>query len=265
MRSDITAEVGADALRRFAMRCRKHAEFDAARLCVVAWEQMRRHDGLVYRDEHVAEMVELEQRWFDSLDHGTPDYGVYGDPFYFVDVWVCWTKYSRKYLQAMARDPHAAQALRDAKTIVDLGCGFGYTTAGLKQIAPRATVYGTNLPQTAQWRMASDLGAERGFEVVEGLNGIEADVVFASEYFEHHRRPIEHLEAVIDACKPKHLLAASTFTQPAIGHFNAYRHGSVDYTGRQIAAWFAVTLRERGYEQVRTSMWNQRPALWRQR
>ena len=111
------------------------------------------------------EMALIERRWYQSLKRGKPDYSVYGLPYYYIDLWVCWCRYSRRYLKEIQAPKSLfgksiASSIK-AKSVLDLGCGFGYTTAALKQIYPRATVIGTNLKGTSQFNVSEALGKER--------------------------------------------------------------------------------------------------------
>ena len=225
--------------------------------------------GKPFSEADMAPMRRLEKQWYGSIMSGTPDYSVYGDPYYFVDVWNCWRTYSRKYLREV-QSPKSfgnrsiVSALGNISTVLDLGCGFGYTTAALKQIFHTATVTGTNLPGTAQYEMSSKLGRDRGFTITANHENLQGtDLVWATEYFEHFPAPIEHLEHVLEHTTPRFLLIANTFTSPAIGHFETYLHKGVRYAGKQVSIGFNKTLRYRGYEKVKTKCWNNRPMLWR--
>lgn len=209
---------------------------------------------------------DLQIRWYRSLGH-SPDYGVYDNPLYFCDLWLCWTKYSRRYLKDIQKpgtfgDKSVAMAIAP-KTVLDLGCGCGYTSAALKEIYPSAKVVGTNIAKTSQFKMANELGQRYHFKVTEDFRSVRADLLFASEYFEHWEEPVAHLLDVLKHCKPKHCLFANTFTSPSIGHFDTYRHGENLYTGKQIGTLFKETLRANGYEQQKTTLWNKRPSYWR--
>ena len=149
------------------------------------------------------------------------------------------------------------------KTVLDLGCGFGYTCAGLKSIFPNATVIGTNLPETAQYKMANDLSKDFNFIMKGHAGGIKTDLVFASEYFEHIIDPISHLHYIIKECSPKMLLIANTFNSPAIGHFKLYEYKGIKYSGPKMSRMFNDALRYYGYQKVKTNCWNARPAYWK--
>ena len=50
----------------------------------------------------------LEKRWYDSLKMQAPDFSIYDDDYYLMDLWACWVIYSREYLNMIhARDVFA--------------------------------------------------------------------------------------------------------------------------------------------------------------
>lgn len=202
----------------------------------------------------------MEARWYASIAAGAPDWSVYAEPLYFCDIWYCWKTYSQKYLRQIGSLGIAETLFESGiNSVLDLGCGIGYSTRALKALFP--VVAGTNLADTPQFAMAAEIGAEAGFEVVTTPRA--ADLVFASEYFEHFERPAEHLREIIEIVAPRALLIANTFTSPSIGHFPAYRDGTNTLRGVEMSKAFNATLRAAGYVQQKTKMWNQRPALWR--
>lgn len=213
----------------------------------------------------------LERRWYESLKRGEPDYTVYDDDFFIGDIWTCWVLFSRKYLLSL-RSPKSlpyggsiSNLFRPfIKCIADLGCGFGYSTAGLKEIFPDADVYGTNLKDTCQWHVASEIGQERDFTLVPNIRAIgkRVDLIFASEYFEHIQNPVEHLIDIINVSSPQIFIFANAFRSPAVGHFDIYRHESKDIPGSSIGRLFSKTLRDRKYKPVKTTLWNNRPNIW---
>lgn len=220
---------------------------------------------------------ELEKHWYASLKAGTPDYSVYADQYLLSDIWACWSVYSRKYLLSMQKeivcDPpenRSEIALIDrsrVKSVIDLGCGFGYTTAALKELFPKAEVYGTQFKDCCQWKLAEAIGKERGFSLVTGVSKInkQIDLVFASEYFEHIEKPIEHLLEILTICKPKYILTASAFGTTSLGHFHEYIYaeGCRKRSGKEISRIFNQVLRSAGYTQQSTGCWNNRPAYWK--
>ncbi len=208
----------------------------------------------------------LETRWYNSLPK--PDYGVYGADNYIADLWGCWIIYSRKYLRniqganSLTKGHSVLSHLDDSRLILDLGCGFGHTAAAWRELIPTAKVIGTNVSNTLQFRVAEVMGTQYGFDMKSEAPKCEADLIFASEYFEHFERPIEHLIEVVETTSPRKFLTANAFGQRAIGHFINYKVGSRTVHGKQMGRVFTAAMGKLGYRRVKTKMWNQRPALW---
>lgn len=212
----------------------------------------------------------LERRWYDSLERHDPDYGVYDSPMYLVEAFGCWWNYSRPYLRNAMRSkslpPTSVLGLfRDAHTIVDLGNGLGFTTAALKLLFPKADVIGTNVPGSMQYRIASRLSEIYGFRMIDGPLSldVQADLVWATEYFEHFESPLEHLRTVVNAIEPKNWLIANTFTGDAVGHFDTYEVDGELVDCMKMNRRFAADMRDHGYTSVKTALWNNTPAFWR--
>ena len=215
----------------------------------------------------------LERRWYRSIENGgTPDYSVYGDEFYICDLWSCWVSYSRDSVRVLAKSGSLdgttsvkkyIESKTPVKKIADLGSGFGYTSAGLKALFPRSDIVGTNLRETFQFDTANEVGKKYGFKVVEleELGG-PYDLVFASEYFEHFPRPLEHFREVVARLKPKFLVTANAFNTRSIGHFVEYRDGRTVMKGVETSRAFGKEAKKLGYEKVKTKIWNSRPAVW---
>lgn len=225
-------------------------------------------NALQYHDKKRAsqakEMALIERRWYQSLKRGKPDYSVYGLPYYYVDLWVCWCRYSRRYLKEIQAPKslfgNSIVSAIKANTVVDLGCGFGYTTAALKEIFPKASVIGTNLKGTSQYYVSEALGKERNFSVSASIP--KADLLFASEYFEHHLEPIKHLQEVLNRATPKYMLIANAFGTRAIGHFEHYLHDGKRVSAKEMARLFSAALKSFGWKKVKTACWNNRPQFW---
>ena len=244
------------------------AEFrEAAEAC---WAFFRKKEV----DRDAARRIRvLEERWYRSLSRGEPDWSVYDGTAYLGELWSCWAVYSREYLRLILTPQRGmpdsglpvAADLGLVRRVVDVGCGFGLTTWALKDIWPDAEVLGTNLPGTVQYDLAEEFGLEAGFSVHPTGEGFgPADLVFASEYFEHFERPLEHLAEVLDRFEPRALLVANAFGAKSIGHFDRYVVGGGEAVpGREVHRHFAEALGGRGYEKVKTNLWNNRPAYWR--
>lgn len=219
------------------------------------------------------QLTTISDRWYNSLATGNPDYSVYGEDEYIAELWACWKVYSRTHLLNIQKPTSLftrsiVDQLEGITKIVDLGCGFAYTTAALKQIFPNASIWGTNLENTLQMTVAKDLATDYGFQVSGDLTGIagKTDLIFASEYFEHIDRPIEHLNEVIETLQPRFMLIANAFGPIAIGHFREYSVREQDtfrlLEAKKCSKIFNETLRHHGYTKVKTKLWNNRPAYW---
>ena len=248
----------------FIESCTKYIDVDKKKLrdeIDVSIKQFRK------QEKDIGELGRLEKIWYDSLNDQI-DYSVYADDFYFAEVWKCWILYSRKYLKDIQKpnslfDISIYKDMSNVNSVLDLGCGMGYTTAFLKKLFSDANVIGTNLENTLQFKLASQLGSTYDFEIMENLPDNDMDLIFASEYFEHIERPIEHLKEVLEKNKPTHLLIANTFNQPAIGHFINYKNGNDVLNGKETSKVFNETLKNYGYKKIKTKLWNQRPNYWK--
>lgn len=229
---------------------------------------INKHQGKNVPYEYIKHMVDLENRWYHSLTQNKPDYSVYSDPYYYCEVWLCWKNYSRRYLKEITNQKSLftksiVADMGDIANVIDLGCGFGYTTIGLREIFPSAKVYGTNIKDTPQYNIAKTFEKSNDIHIIEDCVDIETDLIFASEYFEHFEKPIEHLIDVLRKTNPKYMLIANTFNGKAIGHFNSYIHLNNKYDGKTINKMFNNVLRQFGYKKVETNCWNNRPNYWK--
>jgi SAM-dependent methyltransferase len=245
-------------LREFVSKWAALQVIDETKAFDLACAAMKYYKGDKSERINLREFQDLEKQWYDSLAKGEPDYSVYGAPYFLSDIWACWVLYSRKYL--LSARAHIISDMQ-VRSVADLGCGFGYTTAGLKELFPSATVFGTNFEGCLQWKFAAALGKERGFALAPDVQSLNRniDLVFASEYFEHIEEPVAHLAQVLSACNPKYLVIANSFGTTSVGHFFSDKQA-----GRRVSRAFNATLRGLGYEKMKTKCWNDRPTFWKQ-
>ena len=220
--------------------------------------------GISLVDDGVV-LQKLERAWYASVQAGTPDFTGYDNPHYLMELWGCWIIYSRKYLMAV-RDK-MSPVLTNIKSVMDLGCGFGYSTAALKEIFPRAKVVGTNFKGGTQWAMASLYARDRDFSLVGSTDDVDGylDLVFASEYFEHIPDPVDHLEHIIVTRHPRFFVVANSFGAMAYGHFPEYQVGGKNIGREHVGRQFSKMMQEYAYEHVKMGLWNNRPALYRRK
>lgn len=237
-----------------------------------AYDTDRKNEG---KRDRLAYMNALEDRWYASLKpKREPDWSVYDDDYYFVDLWVCWIVYSRRYLRSIISggflhhqsdfSESLLEKFQGASTIIDLGCGLGYTTASLKQLFPDSVVYGTNLEDTKQYKFCQKMAERYDFSIIPNLLylGKSADLIIASEFFEHIFEPIEYLQNVIKQTSPRLLYIANSFNTRSIGHFTYYKVGNEYVDQKEISRHFNTALRRMGYEQLKTTLWNNKPGIW---
>lgn len=257
--ASILDRISKDDLRDYLTRCAEIVPLNVERAFGATIEAIKQHKA--NQDITSPEFQSMFNRWYGSIKNGKPDYSVYDDPYYLCEVWLCWVAYSRRYLKMIQQGKF--DGLSGIKSLVDLGCGFGYTTAGLKLLYPNANAIGTNLRETNQWKIAEKLSKQFGFTLATTIPQ-KTDLIFASEFFEHIETPVEYLIKVLHEAEPKFLLIANSFDTQAIGHFNRYKHDGKRYEPKQISRMFNDALREHGYKKIKTTCWNNRPAYWKQ-
>ncbi len=235
----------------------KHIDIDINIAYDLALKTIKYYQGDVKYRFALRQGQDIENKWYDSLEKGQPDYSLYDDDYFAVEIWACWVVYSRKYLTLINK----AINLKGIRSIIDMGCGIGYTTAALKQICPNAKVLGTNIEKTTQYKVAQDIGKKYGFGLIPKVNQ-QADMIFASEYFEHIETPIKHIEEVVKICNPKILVIANAFGAKSMGHFNFYKVDDKLVENKKIGRVFNSKLRELGYKQLKLGFWNNRPQVW---
>lgn len=225
---------------------------------VIAHQTMDHYKGSKKQRQQTTLIQELENAWYSSLEKGQPAYHYYGMPEMVLEVWCCFHLYSKKYLQQIEKLDLPKDRI---KTIVDVGCGVGFSTSYLKDIFNKSDVYGTQV-NGSQFEIAKELGEANGFNIINSVDELEkVDMMFASEYFEHFEQPIEHLLTLIEK-SPNILVIANSFGSKSFGHFNIYKHNNKDISNKSIGRVFNEALRYYGYKAVKTDFWNNRPSIW---
>lgn len=220
------------------------------------------------------DLKSLFDKWYESLPEN-PDYSVYEKQQYIAELWACWAYYSKNHLKNIQKpksfiEDSITNQHMDSQLVVDLGCGFGHTTTALKQVFTQSKVVGTNIEGTLQMKVAKTMAADYDFSMVGDIRDIDgkADLIFASEYFEHFEKPLDHLDEVISVLQPKALLIANSFGPKAIGHFSDYQvkiNELFDYhpmSAKETGKLFNSTMKSYGYQRMNTKLWNDHVIYW---
>ena len=220
--------------------------------------------------EHNSNLPSLYERWEDSVKRGNPDFSVYGDDAYLNESFTCWKLYAREYIKSIKSYLTKSDCEIDVDeihTIVDLGCGCGYSVVALKSVFPNARVIGTNLKGTLQFeldkRMCEDVEGCSIVDESETLGLGSVDFVFASEFFEHLDNPTSLLENLIKVYNPRYFVIANTFTKMSLGHFEKYHWDDSIFEGRVVTYLFNDYLRSKNYKSLNTGFFNNRPRVWK--
>tara|TARA_R100001082_G_scaffold58861_1_gene32627 strand:- start:337 stop:1185 length:849 start_codon:yes stop_codon:yes gene_type:complete len=219
------------------------------------------------------DLIELEERWYQSLRiKKQPDYSVYNEKIYLAEVWCCWDFYAKKYIKdiltpKLVPEKGIKQYIDRMGVILDLGNGIGFSTAAFKQHFPKHLVIGTNVQDSYQWTLNVLLSKNYNYELLDP-DALEknriypVELTFASEYFEHFEKPVEHLSYILEKSKTKILVAANAFGADSCGHFDSYIHKGKSYDSKAIGRIFGKELKENGYRKIKTKLWNSRPSIW---
>lgn len=216
------------------------------------------------------ELLNVYDLWKKSVSTGAPDFSLYGRDVYMNEAFNCWKLYSRRYLMLLQKYMTRSDCEINpdsVHTVLDLGCGCGYTTIGLSSIFPQAHIYGTNLSGTLQYKIAEDICRDFPNCIIcdESHNADlpeSPDLVFASEFFEHLNEPLVLLKDLIDKYSPKYFVFANTFTQMSLGHFEHYVYNGKKFTGQHMSHLFNDMLRAYGYMKADTNFYNNRPNIF---
>ena len=212
-------------------------------------------------------LLELEERWYSQLRSlGKPDYSVYQEKIYLSEVWVCFDYYAKKYIKDIF-NPKLVPNLKKyigQGSILDLGNGIGFSSVTFTQYLPN-NVIATNVKNSYQWTLNEALSKVYNYQLIDSLhemNETPIEIAFASEYFEHFERPIEHLKEVLEIASPSILVCANAFNADSTGHFDEYLDESNSYNPKEISRLFGKTLKNYNYIKYETKCWNNRPSIY---
>lgn len=260
-------KIGEKNLDEFIDVCSSITHFDINDFKETALNAIRYYNGnKSYRDK-IRNLQLLEKKWYDSLIN-EPDYTVYNGIDIIPDIWACWVVYSRNYLRNISSyksldDKSIIDDMNNVTSVIDLGCGIGYTTAALKELYPNANIFATNIKESVQFKICKKISELNDFVMINSVKEIKnIDLVFASEYFEHFENPIQHLNEVL-LLNPKYLIIANAFSSKSLGHFDYYSYGYDKVEGKKMSRLFNNHLRHNGYEKIKTNCWNDRPSYWK--
>jgi hypothetical protein len=207
--------------------------------------------------EHLTDTGELAERWYASIENGSPDYSIYSDPLYVEEAFACYYIYAREYIKRVAS---VADRLPKFNNIYDLGCGLGLSTALIKAYFPSQSVCGTQL-EGLQKKVALELGRIYDFSVFEKAEITPGCMIFALDYMEHFQDPISHIQTILSR-EPAILVFANSFSGKSPGHFNQYNICGEVIEGKKTGKKFNAYLRSWGFEKLETNFYNGRPNIW---
>ena len=225
------------------------------------------------------DLMNLEDRWYESLRvKKDPDFSVYNEKIYLSEVWCCWDFYAKKYIKdiltpklvpPLGIKPYMQDKHDSDGMILDLGNGIGFSSAAFKQKFPKHVVIGTNVEGSYQWILNIIMSKFYNYklwnpETFDNFSWTleKVQLVFASEYFEHFEKPVEHLIYILKKTNTKVLVAANAFGADSCGHFDYYIHEGKHYEPSAISRLFGKVLKEHGYKKLKTKCWNARPSIW---
>ena len=196
--------------------------------------------------------------WKKSLEENKPAYYLYNDNFFLVASFICWKKYSKKYINLLYKNDISRQLLNDCNDIVDVGNGLGYSTQLLSNLFSSSNISCIQLPDTQQYKYNLMLGNK-----IVWLDQIRtADCFIAFDFMEHIYDPIDYLDSILSK-NPKLLIFANSFGTDAVGHFREYKVGDTLVSEKKISRIFNKHLRNNNFELLKLNFWNNRPCVWK--
>ena len=95
------------------------------------------------------------------------------------------------------------------------------------------------------------------------LSNQQIDCFIFFDFMEHIENPIEYIDNLICIHQPKLLIFANSFNTHCIGHFNEYKHNNQIIDQKKISRIFNKAIRDKGFEKVECSFWNNRPMIFK--
>ena len=203
------------------------------------------------------------KQWYDSIKESgvNADYSLYSDQYYIAAGWLSYKKWSSKHVKVIADNK---QQWGDVKTIIDFGCGIGYSTLDFAVAFPEARIIGTNL---------KGIQLELCKEICKDMKNVEfftdeqfaelptCDIAFCSEYFEHFYEPTVHLREILLQTRPRYMMCANAFRPLAVGHFNKYLiEGKIE--DHEVTKTMFNNILFDSYHPVEHNGFNNRPNIW---
>ena len=124
-------------------------------------------------------------------------------------------------------------------------------------------MFGFNIKDSDQYKFNEFVGDKYGFKMTDDYSNVgNIDTIFASEYFEHFEKPIEHLEDVVKKLQPKYLIIANSFNTDSIGHFREYKNNNELIHESKMSKRWNKELVNMGYVKLHPKIFNNKPSLF---
>jgi len=188
------------------------------------------------------------------------DKDVYNDWIYLIENYFSYVWCSKRY----ALSASTVIKKDEIKSILDFGAGSGYSTALLKELYPDAVVVYYNLEGTSKDYAKKFFEDNKiDVEILDSLDmhGLNFDLIFVSEVFEHIKKPIEILKKLA-SINNKYFVVANSFNIKAMGHFKSFLVDGIEIENSKMARLFGKYMVNLSYKKVKTKFWNSRPNIW---
>ena len=99
--TEILDKFKTDDLTTYLEFCKKFIDFDVDEASNIATNTIKYYKGSKSNRDLLRYGQEIENKWYQSLEEGTPDYDLYNDNYFVIEIWSCWVVYSRKYIKLL--------------------------------------------------------------------------------------------------------------------------------------------------------------------